>query len=328
MKRYLNTDSDSERLRGLLIDAETRSVALTRFSDSAQLEDIRSPLNGDGFGRLHTFVEESFEDWPANPLPNRPACAALGMPDSSVIVAQVFQNAGCNWRCWYCYVPFGDLSGRRGHMITVDRMVEWSLRAHPRPHLVDLSGGQPDLTPEWSVWFRHALDRAGCDDIYLWSDDNLSTDYLWRYLSEDQRRYLGDHPLYGRAVCLKGFDARSFAFNTLAEPALFDRQFELLGRLHQETTIDYYVYLTITCDTSDGLDSKMASLFDRLQDVGEYLPLRCIPLKIVEWGPVTPRLTDTSRQALRNQFAALDAWTTELERRFPGTRPTIENVPR
>ena len=34
------------------------------------------------------------------------------------------------------------------------------------------------------------------------------------------------------------------------------------------------------------------------------------------------------RQALLNQLAAVDAWQTELEARFPGPRPVITDVPR
>jgi hypothetical protein len=31
-----------------------------------------------------------------------------------------------------------------------------------------------------------------------------------------------------RLCCIKGFDHRSFAFNTMADPAGYDRQFEIL----------------------------------------------------------------------------------------------------
>lgn len=67
--------------------------------------------------------------------------------------------------------------------------------------------------------------------VYLWSDDNLSTDYFWRFLSDADRELVATYPTYGRVCCFKGFNAASFAFNTRAEPALFERQFVLMQRL-------------------------------------------------------------------------------------------------
>ena len=32
-----------------------------------------------------------------------------------MIEAQAFQNAACNWRCWYCYVPFELLAAKEEH---------------------------------------------------------------------------------------------------------------------------------------------------------------------------------------------------------------------
>ena len=50
--------------------------------------------------------------------------------------------------------------------------------------MIDLTGGQPDLTPEWVPWMIQEIRARGLEDtVYLWSDDNLSTDYFWRYLS-------------------------------------------------------------------------------------------------------------------------------------------------
>ena len=40
--------------------------------------------------------------------------------------AQVFQNAVCNWRCWWCYVPFELLSGSPKHsaMLAAGQLVD------------------------------------------------------------------------------------------------------------------------------------------------------------------------------------------------------------
>ena len=90
-----------------------------------------------------------------NPLPIDPACRALSLLNVEEIEAQVFQSAGCNWRCWYCYVPFEDLTARRGDFVSVNQMVE-TVRHEPRPVMLDLTGGQPDLTPEWPWWMLQA----------------------------------------------------------------------------------------------------------------------------------------------------------------------------
>lgn len=319
----------SERLRSALIDTVSRSIRLTDFSASDQGDDLSTLPNFGGYGRLHHFRREVSPGWPKNPLPLDPACASLGLWATEALTAQVFQSAGCNWRCWYCYVPFEDLTARRGALISVADMAKWVVDLD-RPLLVDLTGGQPDLTPEWSLWMLEALDQFDLDDVYVWSDDNLSTDYLWRYLSPQQIDYLGSHPRYGRACCLKGFDVASFQFNTKAAASDFDNQIELLERLHHDSTIDYYLYVTFTTPTLDMLEQAMTRFVDRLQAVSETLPLRTVPLKIIPWGPVRPRLDDARVLALNNQQHVVDRWTTELASRFTDQErmTSIVDVPR
>lgn len=328
VERFIDTDKVSGQLRPRMIDLERRAISLTRFDRSDQAGDLSEPPNCGGFGRVHLFETEAFDDWPPNPLPIRPASRALGMAPTTSLPAQVFQNSGCNWRCWYCFVPFADLSARRGEMVDVTQLIDWDLEAHPEPHVIDLSGGQPDLTPEWTVWVLEELDKRQADHVYVWSDDNLSTDHIWTALTPAQRDFLGSHRRYGRAVCLKGYDASSFAFNTAAAPDLFDRQLELLSRIHHGTSIDYYVYLTITTPSVDELDRRMSTFLDRLQSIDESLPLRCVPLKVLEWGPVTRRMTMKHHEALGLQHVALGAWLEEIATRFPGAHPAIEDVSR
>ena len=198
---YIDTDRYSSALRELMIDRAGRAISLTNFGRSAQAADLSRPPNCDGFGRVHRFEEEAFDDWPPNPLPIRPrVLRGLVSPMAASLTAQVFQSSGCNWRCWYCYVPFTDLTARHGTLVTVDQMIDWTLAEHADSHVVDLSGGQPDLTPEWPVWFLKGLDARGVDHVYVWSDDNLSTDYLWRYLSPADIDLLGHTTLRPRML--------------------------------------------------------------------------------------------------------------------------------
>ena len=60
----------------------------------------------------------------------------------------------------------------------------------------------------------------------------------------------------------------------------------------------------------------MSRFVDRLQGIAEGLPLRVVPLEIEEYGPVVDRMRDAHRTAMEVQHAAIDAWNSELERRF------------
>src|SRR6266849_5465208 len=78
--------------------------------------------------------------WPENPLPIDPASKALGLPRADRLQAQVFQNAACAWRCWYCYVPYNLLSGdaTRGEWVTAEKLVRLYAEEENRPSIIDL----------------------------------------------------------------------------------------------------------------------------------------------------------------------------------------------
>jgi hypothetical protein len=190
--------------------------------------------------------------------------------------------------------------------------------------MIDLTGGQPDLVPEWVPWTMQALREQCLDDhVYLWSDDNLSNDYFWRYLSSEQIDLVANWPRYGRVGCFKGFDAASFSFNTAAAPELFDRQFDLFRRFFA-LGLDLYAYVTLTAPTADSIDDAMPRFFDRLQAIHPNLPLRTVPLEIAIFSPVRARMRGVHHLALDHQRRALDAFYKELEARFPSAlRETI-----
>jgi uncharacterized Fe-S cluster-containing radical SAM superfamily protein len=256
--------------------------------------------------------------WPFNPLPMLPAAHRLGLPIEQVSNAQVFQNAACNWRCWYCYVPFNLLAANEQHSawLSADKLVELYLKESNRPLVIDCSGGQPDLTPEWMPWMMEALQRVDVSTkIYLWSDDNLSNDYFWQYLSKTQRKLVSSYRNYGRVCCFKGFDPEWFAFNTRADPDLFARQFKLFARL-LETGVDLYCYATFTSPTSEAIERKMAVFVDRLIALHPKLPLRLVPLRIQNYGVVEHRVGPEQQTALAVQEDAVIAWNEQIAARF------------
>jgi hypothetical protein len=137
------------RARG--IDLADGNLRVSRLTGSEQEQDLSEPANCNGLGRIRHFRRETSPGWPSNPLPIEPAARALGVAAPHAMEAQVFQNAVCNWRCWYCYVDFELLSGRadRSVLISADALVKLYLAEADRPLVIDLSGGQPDLVPEW-----------------------------------------------------------------------------------------------------------------------------------------------------------------------------------
>lgn len=326
----IDTDGYSRRLRDKAVDLDGRRLLVSDLRGSSQEDDLSEPVNCGGYGRIRHFTRVTGTGWPDNPLPVDPAGAALGLPPGADgIRAQVFQNAACNWRCWWCFVPYGLLSANpaRSAMRTADELLDAYLAIPGRPPVLDLSGGQPDLVPEWVPWTLRALDERGVSDVYVWSDDNLSTDYFFTHLPPAEQHYLAAHPRYGRVACFKGFDAESFAFNTTAAPELFDRQFTLFARL-LATGMDLYGYATFTTPSAGGIAAKMRAFTDRLQRIAEHLPLRVVPLEIQVWGPVAPRMGADRHASLGLQQEAIAAWRDELTRRFapadlaaPITRP-------
>jgi uncharacterized Fe-S cluster-containing radical SAM superfamily protein len=314
----VDTEALARKYRDATLDTANRRILITNFRGTEQELDLSEPSNCGGFGRIRHFRRASNPKWPSNPLPIDPAQMALGLDRRDEIRAQVFQNAACNWRCWYCFVPFHLLSASPAHSswLSVSELFQLFAKEVNRPPVLDLSGGQPELVPEWVAWMIEEIDRSELrGKVYLWSDDNLSCDYFWRYLSEKHQELIASYPFYGRVVCLKGFDGESFAFNTNAEKVWFNRQFELLDRLIQ-SGMNLYAYATFTAPTADNIEDGMRHFVDRLQEIDENLPLRTVPLEIQEFTPVASRITDTQRVALRHQWRAIEVWRREISDRF------------
>jgi uncharacterized Fe-S cluster-containing radical SAM superfamily protein len=325
----IDTDAYSARLRPRAVNLTEGKLLVADFIGSGQEADLTQPANCGGVGRIRHFRRSTSSGWPDNPLPIDPASSFLGLSDSDELRAQVFQNAACNWRCWYCFVPFDLLGAAKGAWVTPRELIERYASVDDRPPVIDLTGGQPDLVPEWVPWTMQALRDAHLQDsVYLWSDDNLSNDYFWQFLDGATRQMMAGYHGYGRVCCFKGYDRSSFAFNTDAAPELFDRQFQLFAKL-LTTGLDLYAYATFTGPSTERLPEAMRSFVDRLQDIAESLPLRLVPLEISEYGPVTPRLNPARRAAMKVQDVAVEAWQVELERRFSATDRAMRicNVP-
>lgn len=321
-QKPINTQKFAERLRERAINVPNREILISRLSESEQEDDFSVPANCDGFGRVRHFRLDTSLGWPVNPLPIIPACKALGIkPVPDIMRAQVFQNAACAWRCWYCFVPYNLLAANPKHSewFTPEALVCLYAQEQERPPIIVLSGGSPDLVPEWTLWMMEALRAADLhQSTFLWSDDNLSTMYLFDRLNAADLDQLVRYRNYGRVCCFKGFDARSFAFNTHAAPADYDRQFHIMGRL-LELGLDLYGYVTLTSPYADGVKEGVHEFVDRLQALDPNLPLRVIPLQIQKFTPVEGRLNPGRERSLAVQEEAIAAWNSELIHRFDPT---------
>ncbi len=307
-------------LRNRSVDREHHSVLIASYENSQQLKDLTVPPNCGGWGRVHHFRRRGISGWPENPLPIDPASRFLGLEPMDEMEVEVFQIGVCAWRCWYCFVDRKLVSGGSSHMklMSVDELLDLYLKEPTRPNVIDLSGGQPELVPEWVLWFAEALEKRGLSrDVYLWSDDSLSNDYLSRYLTPADVRRMTRFSNYGKVGCFKGFDEDSFCFNTAADPKAFRLQFEVMKRI-VDMGLDAYGYATFTCSSDKGLASRMRSFVDRLQEhVHPLFPLRTVPLKILPFSPVILNSRPDRERALELQEDAVGVWTEELAARFP-----------
>ena len=314
----LNPDRLSSILRGRVVRVPQGQVLLSRFHGNEQEKDITSGINCNGYGRLHRYNKPSSR-WSPEPIPEQPAAWRLGLTPSQAQVAQLFQIAGCDFRCWYCFVDRDSLSGlsKNTKFTTAEEIVECYIRDNMPSPVIVLTGGQPDIAPEWTLWMMRSLKKHGLSDTtYLWQDDNLSCGFTWEYLSHQERDEIRAYSNYGRCCCLKSFTPAGFTETTGAHPRFFDRQFELLERL-VKWEIDVYVYVTFTVKSLQNLKQDMSSFMDRLQfTIHHNIPLRVVPLEIRRYTPVLGRLTEARIEALNNQYHVLHAWQEELYKRF------------
>jgi uncharacterized Fe-S cluster-containing radical SAM superfamily protein len=314
--KVLNSEKMSEQLREKSVDFKSKTIRMAKLTGSLQESDLSSPLNCGGFGRVHHFRTGSDQKWIRDPLPMSPTCKYFGVPTPDVMLAQVFQLAACDFRCWYCFVDYSMLSADSVHseFVSPKSLLEMMARENVASKIIDLSGGQPDIVPEYVLWFLEARAELGMEkNHFVWVDDNLSTDYLWKYLSEKQISFLVNTPGFARVGCLKGFDAESFAFNTRADESLFGRQIDILSQL-VKTGFDQYGYITLTAMNVGAVQEKISRLLDEIQNkIHPNFPLRIVPLRIFRFGANAGRYV---KQAEENQFRVLDAWILEMQKRF------------
>jgi uncharacterized Fe-S cluster-containing radical SAM superfamily protein len=312
-----DTANLATRLRERCLDTRGRRVLLSRIAGSSQIRDLSLPPNCGGLGRIRHFRSKPRSSWPINPLPGLPAARWLNTEFRPLTRAQVFQVSGCSYRCWYCYVPYRMLSGNEAvsEWLSPDEMIDRYVAETDRPQIIDLSGGSPDLVPEWIAWTMDALESRGlATSVYLWSDDNLSSDLLVSTEMRSLLRRIEQYAGYGRVCCLKGFDAPSFAFSTGVSEEEFSHQLRRL-KSYLATSMDLYGYITLACPPGRDHASKIRRLMDELQATQESFVERLVPLRIERFSTMVARLDSGRREALKYQDDLVEIWLEELSLR-------------
>lgn len=200
--------------------------------------------------------------------------------------------------------------------LTAEEMIGLYKKSDTGIRVIDLSGGNPELAPEWILETMKALEKNNlANEVYLWADDTLTTDYYFEYLSKEELEYMASYKNFGKVGCFKGFDNHSFAFNSKLPEYIYEKQFERFER-YVDMGLDIYGYVTLTSDNYDGIEEKMGGFMDRLQKIHPILPLRIVPLKIFAFTPTGSRLNNHYNMALKNQNLAIKAWVAELSKRY------------
>lgn len=310
-------DRICEMLRKRIVDVENKKVKLTKFNDLNECMDNNCYVNCMGMGRLRRYKNFSlFLD--NQEKPQKRLLRGLN-PSINDFETQVFQIMGCNMRCWYCFVDRCVLAAREGYgeWMTISDMIELFLKENHLPYIIDLSGGQPDLVPEWCLWVMEEVEKRNLRDIiYIWMDDNLATTHIMeKYLTQEQISYMANYPKHSRACCFKGYNEYTYRFNVGNKCLTLEEQVNNFRKLYNYG-FDIYAYITLTGPKGSANRKDIEVFISKIQDIHPKLPLRLIPIKIKEFTETAERINGIQIEALEEQYRAYDIWTEVMNERF------------
>lgn len=312
-----NSTGSSNCIRQVVYKKLDKSFLISNLNESLEAEDNYTLLNCNGFGRIRKY--HKFKLHLGNSfLPVKPLFRTL-LKTSLPFKTQVFQMMGCKWRCWYCFVDYKllGLNKKNGQYFTTNELIELYIdNSINETNIIDLSGGQPDLIPEWSLSFAQSIDRYELTEkVHLWLDDSLSSFNLWNKLSKKDIDYLSSFPLHSRVCCLKGYNENSFIYNTNATQKDYNNQFNILDKLVKDG-FDLYVYVTLTTPSTCEIKKDIEKLIEKLIKIHPLLPLRTIPLKIAPFSTMSKRHKPDFDLALINQNTVFNIWAEQLMMKF------------
>lgn len=301
-------------LRNKLIDIKSKKIMVARISDSIEADDEYTHVNCNGYGRIRKYstFRLHFSRAATARHPTRSNSLRHDQYDT-----QVFQVAGCDFRCWYCFVDDKLLSADSSHArwFSAGELLDMALH-DSAPTVIDLSGGQAELVPEWTVWMMEEIEQRGLKEkITVWSDDNLSCNFFWTHLNHEQRQYVINFPGYCKTVCLKGFDSKGFAANTGTPGIFFERQLEILKRLWNDG-VNMDIYLTMLDIPRQHQEAEVIidQLLQKLISIHPTLPHRIVPLKIYPFSNMLRRANVKRLENLGLQINRFNLWTERLKK--------------
>ena len=146
--------------RERIIRPQTREVFLSKIPKAEVEGSTHAYINCEGYGMVRRSTTQR-SDWPdIDILPNL-VPSKLGITREEAETTQIFRLGACNFRCWYCFVDFRYLKSNPeyGDFMSVEKMVDLYQAQENAPKIIYLTGGQPDLAPEWTFWMMEELDR-------------------------------------------------------------------------------------------------------------------------------------------------------------------------
>lgn len=307
-------------LRSKIVDIDKKRLLIANLNRSDSPTDNFSNVNCNGLGRVRKFTNYTLHGVPHQGQEKKRyrRILSIGYKNNGPCRTQVFHLLGCSWRCWYCYVENKLLSGesKYGQWMTCDELLQLYFEQRDPPDIIDLSGGQPDLVPEWAVWMIEAIKKNGVGNkIHIRSENNLSNFLLRDKLNKSQIRLLLEYEKYTMVGCFKGFDEDSFSFNTKANKEFFDIQFEV-AKYIIDLGIEFLAYVTLTGIEYRNISDKMNCFFDKLQAIHQDLPLRIVPLTIAPFPSWNNKIKPNQNLWTEVQRKAQHSWFEVLEQRF------------
>lgn len=313
----MSSIKDFERIRKKIVNPNNRSVKITKLSNSIEGTDANCSINCNGFGRIRRY--HSFRLFFDNTKGRSKKLLRGLSPDTSSYSTQVFQIEGCNIRCWYCYVDDSSLNANStdAEWITVDELMDLFFKDNSEPYIIDLSGGQPDIVPEWCYWIMQEVEKRGMKGkVYIWVDDNLTTvNCMEHFLTNDAIHYMASFPKHSRTCCFKGYDELSYQFNARDRSTSLKLQLDNFRKLLMYG-FDLYAYVTLTGPKGYATYQKIEQFVNELQSIHSLLPLRTIPLIIDVFNVTSMRMNPKYEESLVEQQIAFEYWDEVLNSRF------------
>ncbi len=304
------TLNKSDSIREHLVRVDSKEVRLNIYGGSKESKDGIFAADEAVFSRKRRY--KNFSMFLDNRVNRRKKRLLRGLPYSiESFETTVFQLAGCNVRCWYCYVddelltPYSDLTSR---WVSIDEMIDDTILYNDNA-IMDLSGGQPDLVPEWCLWVMKSIEQRGLKGkVFIWQDDNLlTTQELFSRMSKRTISYMANFPRHSRVGCFKGFNGSSFLFNTQSDKHSLDEQLQNFEMLYK-AGFEMYGYVTLTPEPGDIRKNDIETFIVRLRDIHPLLPLRIIPIEIRTFRATESRMTKWQRASLEDQYRVYNLW--------------------